>query len=569
MIDGWSLDYVKATKRNAILTVLRGGTVEDGAWRRLYNSLKGLKMAEIGIQTLNGCKWVKWFDVEVYNILGSWDVCRLLAKGAKFRVCTKRPKLDDFNRSLLSQLLDGKVSEAFTSNMFYGRKSYLEWLDASGWVIRKDDKTNRMVVCSEEWERAQISSIVVRKCEDHEVLNYEGKLDYLGYEIGPRLYFLPKTHKSPRGRPIVAYTGKPRYAYLIQKKLEARIKELSSLDWKSTDGVVDVIYEPFKRGASIGTRVICGDIKDMFTRIPREELLYWVKYDCPSAYGLVFQHLQATAFKFYEDYYCFEDGVDMGSHVSPVISRYFVSVKEHYCKLSSRVYGARYVDDVQFVVHKDGICGLKSLYEEVIRPLEIEWKDVAEVMDTEFTIKDRGGKAIASTRYVSRGKTLQLEGLPLQVRKATEKESLKRMASRYRKSGSLSTGVFKHQIVEGLSEYLRECPHEEEDLFGALKYLGFDHSTGRCRLCKLMSEKGRVGIKGQRIELVWHPVWDSRKGFRLKERMRKYYLALGIQINFRWKVKQRTVMSFMMSKTEPWRIPKVTDEETGGSLKQG
>ncbi|KAJ3409527.1 hypothetical protein HDV05_004418 [Chytridiales sp. JEL 0842] len=255
-------------------------------------------------------------------------------------------------------------------------------LKLHNYVLRTEDRGSRYVVCSTHWEHrqlSQLSSFCTQSMSPIEldVRRFWGRLDpdCLRFDL-PILRFSPKTHKPGpvTGRPIVSWP-KDSQPYATRIKLAIN-------NWLRKH------------------EITCGDIKQMFTMIPRDDFDEWLNSceELQAVYPLVVCHFRRTMFLFHGKVYYMIQGIDMGSLISTHLARGWLCwrLMKLYERIPACVGIASYVDDLQVSVPSvdDRACmriatstsdftiqDLKLRVQEAIAPLQIKW-------DTEFKFLD-------------------------------------------------------------------------------------------------------------------------------------------------------------------------------------
>ena len=142
--------------------------------------------------------------------------------------------------------------------------------------------------------------------------------------MAPRLYGLPKLHKENVPlRPIVSAIGSPTYkiAKHLSKLLQPFIGQTETFIKDSThfiEKLKDIKLTP-------EDRLISFDVVSLFTKVPVEETLQYIKEIFPEDIATLFRHcLTTTYFKWNAEIYEQTDGVAMGSPLSPTIANFYM-----------------------------------------------------------------------------------------------------------------------------------------------------------------------------------------------------------------------------------------------------
>lgn len=501
------------------------------------------------------------------------DFARLMAKGSNYRFLSKKvPILDgDINNEVWSRMErvlgeDRNVLVNRSKHRVHLRLIKLEILDA-GWIIRKDDKSHRMVFLPVDWEEEQVYRMDEFKEMDQEYTN----------EYKVRLYFNPKTHKvGCPGRPIVAW--KPDYkgiAEVISTKewFEGEIEKFPC-DLKSVEEGVRKVKVWM---SSRNSRLEIGDIKSMYPSIPWKELLSDLHetHVPTSVVDVVTRMVTGEEIAFHETKFKRVKGVSMGCPLSPVIARWFVQKRIHMVENM-----CIYVDDIALVTSTEA-----SRHDEVQSrlPMEIEWDERQEFMDADFAeFWKNGGR----TRFRDRGKVLGWQNygaLPDRMKKSIVRNEVKRIMRReegpklwMRHASSKGTG--KVRTVQKSRGYA-----------GPVRYLQAEHQgiEAECDLCTMIA-MGNVGGKTEgvfsddyilrseaKVEagvitvwMYWCEAFETREGRKvLRDVAGMIAKEVGWKVEWRWKLAGRKVMHALCWKTPFSRQsdgPEGTDENCSG-----
>jgi len=472
------------------------------------------------------------------------DVIRLMAKGAQFRVKTKRLVVETMKEEVDKNFwqdfgkytgTDAEVLINMSKNTFPKLVDFKRQLYRWGILMRKEDKGNRMIFVDAEWEDAQLEDLLEKQrnleiCMEPETIPIVEEVHGKRF---PQLYFLPKTHKGSKipGRPIVSWCKESqKYHKRVKSFIKIWMDSIDHMDKDTVSEAVDTI-RPRLGSSDIG---ITGDIKSMYTNVPRVEIFQWIeemtlevqerwkqKQWIQPEYWKEFQesvwrtarelksimelHLSNTFFTYGKEIMVRQiEGVDMGSKISPIVSRGYMCWKERQWMREmerNRVEGSRYVDDVSFIIRKDlgegcvkekgaqklgENCGcpkcvddrtmeidpstgerksclctackdvenVKKGYERIISPMEIDWIDHGSIMDTSFheMMVDIGqGEHLkyVFSLYDCRGKKNLLDNsieLPQSVIENTLKEHIRRVMNR---SGINTVEEWYNMTVKG------------------------------------------------------------------------------------------------------------------------
>jgi hypothetical protein len=397
--------------------------IPGGLWRKRQRVMQ--RYFQVGIVGDNGfLRWVKWEKVrEQCSELISDDFMRLLGKGSgyRFNLGFGKPKsfqgLKIYNKFLsvdggrtphyLSEALERMLTtteEYFKSTNvvnFQRLNSFLRELRSSGWIVRKEDRGPRFVLCSIQWEKNICKNFSQQYNKYLQGLKMENlREDQSSTERVARLYFIPKTQKPisepMKGRPIVSFLGVVDKAYLQKfvKLINQWVIDQRGYDCIRTD--VAITLHGSRR------RFIIGDLESMFTSVPRKLFLDWLdnsdisRYSCIAG-GRFFtgnmliyeikRIVEGLLFQYEGQAWEMTEGLPMGHPLSPPIARAVVTWRERFVQLQQKLYKdiicTRYVDDVKISVpdETDGpyaerdLAEMRRSYENAIAPMRIEWRD--------------------------------------------------------------------------------------------------------------------------------------------------------------------------------------------------
>jgi hypothetical protein len=609
VIDGWCMDSLSAASQLEVCEGILAPRKEYRRWiKRKLRSLK--RMNKIGIMTKEGgVKYHQWF--EIGREIG-FDLARIIGKGSGFRIRYRkffRNDLKEYEVKVWEELAkaNGKsVKKLQSQDMFYAAGSKirkaLEVLSEQGWLLRKEDRGTGFMFVRKEWEEDCMNTLIQDKLdlvkvsvqgkkgpiilpnlrkEDDQF--FDGRLVFLDFAI-PKVYFLPKSHKDEvpiPGRPIVSYCKTPqKYARRMNKVLEAYIIRLGNncCDFVSVEKMTEHIAPQCAEEV-----MITGDIKSMFTEIPRIELLSFVESQLPEILESVKEHLQSTVLQYYGSIYKWNDGIDMGSKVSPALARAFVSWKEsaavyEFNRLGLRI--GRYVDDVGITFKpevgrvEEQIRIVKEMYEIAIGPkLKIEWSEK----------QDSADKRKKYQMYRTVGKIFDVEFVRYKdVESAMDPEVRKRLPprgfrfdesrletgwkfdDRGRKPGISSGGLFPRSVwvqtvVEGFrrietkSRYYKDWKGEYEQMLRKkgkkmklqgmrsglkdplVKYGNQIGYTGRNLIIKSLREPKPVKEEKMILSFQFHPLLESPTGQRCIKNVVEELHGKNTKYSVRWK----------------------------------
>jgi len=415
-IDGWS-----AMRCGGLLNVrklLR--KKEDHLWQRRGKQMQ--RYYEVGFIGVDGMlSWVKWDELGTQCGLElSADFMRLLGKGSGYRFVntTSQPKSNSYNgfysynHGRSPYYLDDALGMMLTSTQEYFRSSnccnfqslrwYLSKLRQLNWIVRKEDRGPRLVLCSRTWESNAFSEFSQQYQISSQTIEKENPKYFLSNAQNrvARIYFIPKTQKpitvQMKGRPIVSFIGciNRKYVRSIVKIINQWVVDQKGFDQIRTDVAVTL-----HRGQM---DFLIGDLESMFTNVPRQKMLEWLKdsnfktYRCKISPDEVLtgevlcnevsRIVTGLGFQYEGDHRVMSEGLPMGHPMSPPIARAVVTWMERnlvqQCA-EREIFVTRYVDDVKGSITQramdatgvDKITWFKKAYEEAIAPMKIEWRD--------------------------------------------------------------------------------------------------------------------------------------------------------------------------------------------------
>jgi hypothetical protein len=420
-MDGFRLDNDENAKKALIKKLKRPKQNLRKSLRDKWGKLKDLH--EIGIMYSDGeLKWIKWFDLSGY--LGA-DFCRLLAKGYNYRmyyerrmhhgdtiVSNRQKKIDDaqiaieeaHNMMYLSSDHEDDHENKFQwKNTFKNVGVVHKWLKEKNILIRKEDKGDRIVLCGIWWEKCQLNQLISEF--EISIIEKDHLFDLKPLYIFPKLYFSPKTHKQEPipGRAVVSWHN----SYLPNEKhiksyIENYLKEKSDAVYTNTLSLITHVAVS-EEEREIGYENLVGDIKDMFLSIPRKSLLSLVSKEIPDIANVLEEYLNHSYFSFSGVVYRFDEGLCIGSRLSPIIAKLWlvdrIKTLQHQLQRFDCRFGF-YVDDfVCRYLREDNESkgNLKSMVERAIHPLKMKWSDDLKTLGVDFSGKAVGMKVRVET----------------------------------------------------------------------------------------------------------------------------------------------------------------------------
>jgi hypothetical protein len=224
---------------------------------------------------------------------------------------------------------------------------------------------------------SQIERNIRRLLSKHKsILSTDLKRKLTPYHSKPlHLYGLPKIHKPDIPlRPIVSSNGSPCYALagFLHKILAPLVSNTDSFV-KNSEHFIQLLKDINLRNGDI---LVSFDVVSLFTNVPVEEVLRVIKnklcmdstvsdrspLQVDDVMELLEVCMKTTYFQFEDKFYQQNDGMAMGSSLSPVVSNIFM---EHFEKLAidttdlRPAVWLRYVEDT-FVVWPHGSTRLQE-----------------------------------------------------------------------------------------------------------------------------------------------------------------------------------------------------------------
>jgi len=565
-IDGWNHNWESREFLQQCCEYW-GGLRGEGVKGTVRSRCKSLCTGKgIGISDGYNLYWIRPEEFIELEIIAP---IRLMAKGANFRVWTKKVKpmndTDQLVWETISRMKNRPLSQ--TMNMYcnkvWGYHRFIKKLGGLGWIIRKEDRGNRFILIRKEWEQQCLRDLRVSAVPLTDLVTASG-----------RIYFQPKVHKPGlKGRPIVSWIeGAQPEAKLIHKRAMKWLRSNNVCYVFSTDEFVDRVRPSF---ATSSEWRMSGDVSSLFTSVPRVELIEFLSECIPSLVPAVQRHLARTNFMMWGSMWKFDDGIDMGSKVSPALSMAFVNWKIRKRLPDILAIGgvelACYVDDLGGRVLSEDyqkLIEVTDIINEAVFPLIIQWEDLSEeltIMDchiVERTSWENHARPYPKTSFDCRnrrfGLTRDIE-LPRSVWKNSIRSQLRRIVDR--------EGIELSAINEVPDMWIADR-HENDP---ATEYLGVDHTDGNCVLCsmyRLMFEyviKKNVPVFGPNImevteHLTWGPVMESRRGRSVLSMLRRIYDARSLRLCIRWRFCSMKLVHCICLKSNPIN-PLVTDDD--------
>lgn len=595
-IDGWSMDKMSYQERCNVLynTNLNTKSLKDKASQ--------ISRGEIGILPFN-CE-VKWYKVHQIGHIIGWDFARILSKGARYRIRLQRIKFSGLNdedkvilKALSKERSKGKNSCESLTYLANTCRNYeykgllgikVRALKEKGWIIRKEDKGNRLVITTKSWEAKQFAEYSSTLERVEKEIRFKTEDEFVRI---PRVYFLPKCHKQQvTGRPLVSYAGiAQEYVKEISRACKRYIKKFNPR--MDETRVEDAILTVAPR--HIDDVVITGDIKSLFTEIDREELMEFLASELEEVYHPVWLHLTNSVLSYGDFVYRMNDGIDMGSSISPLLARAYLTWKEREFveRYKKEIRFSRYVDDVSFTLKfksMEQIARVKYHYECAIGPkLKVEWKEFdmerAEVLDAKFepdalyiesdepvawlwkmSFNDQDRKSsLANQGDIARSTMLNAFVEELRRRKERNKYFLEKVPDILRSPQVEYSEIFGN--IDKDKGY--NIPRSTRWDFVSFMRQTFDTDHAR-RLAQevLLSDRIKKKTKDYVVQIHFNPLYETKKGNKVLKRCieawKKKLKSDSIRIDFINTSKK--LYDCIMLKTRKSYIRKVTDDGNWG-----
>lgn len=199
--------------------------------------------------------------------------------------------------------------------------------------------------------------------------------------VPPRLYGLPKIHKTDVPlRPIVSAIGSP--TYTLAKHLTTLLQPVVGTCEHHVKNSTEFVKNIHNIKLDPQDILVSFDVVSLFTRVPLKDALQLLESNFTPDVIALFKHVLTSTYFLYDgQFYEQQDGVAMGSPLSPAIANFYMEHFEHLAlkrTVYSPKYFYRYVDDT-FVVWQHGIERLKdflsllnSIHSNIKFTMEIE-----------------------------------------------------------------------------------------------------------------------------------------------------------------------------------------------------
>lgn len=608
VIDGWDWNWLSCDYQMAFLMGLSEGARPlglEGKSLRWWNTLRNGRQIGVVSKEDEQCQWFNWWELELPGVEFDMNSKRVLSKGVGYRFHNRRINKDGkwwkslnvdvrLNTEAMAEGMAMTVEEVLnnSANRVLGFNDFIKKLGRCGWILRKDDKTARWVIVSKQWEKTVAANFLEKSCvECGAVLKSRHKI----------LYFLPKTQKEScvPGRPIQAW---PRCKKRYKRAQRALQRET---DWNVCSKSVTLMYRELAEGLnSDGSRptFISGDVKDMYTKLPRQEIIDLVWKKCPDAALDVEAVLLRSGVEWESKMYKMVDGIDMGCVLSPALAQFYLSQKlSGWEKWPGIGHMRAYIDD--FGVRLKGnvdpriVRVVKARIDRAIAPLEMVWDDdCSGCLDVEWSedVMEQ------STWFRDRGREFGLDltfELPSSTKANTVLQQVERVQERdgytYGWSECDSGVITRETLMESRSAWIwhvhrvqcGEVVHAEaigSGLFGPEKVIRLGDAgarfaremrhcsdDGECPGCKWGFRWAKwvpAECKPEPRMMVWCPKWESRRGKVCLRRISKRVAKLvGKPVVWRWKLTSVKALWVGMIKGKRSRFKlKVADETRGG-----
>jgi hypothetical protein len=242
----------------------------------------------------------------------------------------------------------------------------------------------------------------------------------------PSFYGLPKIHKEDVPlRPIVNFKNSPSYS--LAQHLNPILKIISKNNYTVKNGYefVDIIKNVKIKPGYISTSF---DVVLLFTNVPQDDTIIYIKHrlkqepkwksitklEEEDIICLLKLCLQCAYFRFREQIYFQNDGVPMGSPISPAFANLFMEKLENTIVTNnpSINFWTRYVDDTHALIKgrkvKETLNKLNSFHPKIQFTVEIEKDGILPFLDVLTKRKDDNTighsihrKATTTNRYMN------------------------------------------------------------------------------------------------------------------------------------------------------------------------
>jgi hypothetical protein len=362
------IDGVPYEKVGLVARELLGEKLEVGA---LINHEK-MHSKKIGVVAKDGSlTWFDWWE----GPPEAWGFLRLLGRGAKWRFfdrCHRSTAYDEWVKAIKGKSKRTVMGKNWLDSKQVRRLKHELWCE--GWVVRKEDRGNRMVLVHADWEEQQWNL----EREHRSLEKVDVKVEGAG-----EVYFLPKVHKPVVTGRCIEAIGRPAGLERL-KEVEEYVSRVPWIARRTND----VTRELGERAASV---FFSGDIEKLFPSVCFTELASLLAREFGGKLAMkVTSWRVASGVLFRGSFYKGLKGLPIGHPWSPVLANFYLAKKEEGFVRSLEARGhkmMRYVDDTLFIVgkqsrgrgHKLGgrvVKNIKSAYEKAVKPLVVTWEKV-------------------------------------------------------------------------------------------------------------------------------------------------------------------------------------------------
>ena len=316
----------------------------------------------------------------------------------------------------------------------------------------------------------------------------------------PTFYGLPKIHKDKIPlRPIVSTIGSPTYnlAKYLASKLQDDIGKTSSFV-KDSYHFIDILKKEVVTSTDL---LVSFDVESLFTNVPLEDTMLLIKERYPEDITELFRHcLTSSYFSFHNKIYEQQEGVAMGSPLSPVVANLFMENFEATALDTATLKPKcwyRYVDDT-FVIWPHGrenlytfLKHINSLHNSIKFTMEVEDKNKTIAFLDIKIIRNHDGnlghrvhrKTTHTDRYLNANshhhpsqKHGLIKTLVTRARRICEEKFLGQEITHL--TDSLQRNGYSSKLIKKAFEPKRSTPEEEtEDKIISCAYLPYLQNT--------------------------------------------------------------------------------------------
>jgi hypothetical protein len=227
----------------------------------------------------------------------------------------------------------------------------------------------------------------------------------------PLIYGAPKIHKDGVPlRPVVDFRMSP--TYNVASFLSKILKQLALNHEYTVKNSTEFVKEISSLKTRCGDQKVSFDVVSMFTKVPIEESLQYIKWklenfaelkeltkiEIKDIMILLKICLDSTYFKFLDEFYYQKEGTAMGSPISPIVAELFMqNLEDKVIKTNRHIrFWRRYVDDACSIVNgrkvEELLHNLNSFHASIQFTLEREIDGKLNFLDT--TIYEKADRSI-------------------------------------------------------------------------------------------------------------------------------------------------------------------------------